>query len=147
MKYLLILLFLIPLISAEMNTTLICSSAYDFIMGVYGSGNINYSTQDLADLTSEINAKMGSDLSSDTIVAYIDNYPNKCKDYKELPASYLVKIFEGYTEVPERNFWSKYRYEFIFLSVIVIGIFGMRYFKRNKNDKKKLNTFNRVNVY
>lgn len=124
---------------AFVNTTeqLICSMVYDFILENYESRRIDYITEQLINLTNEINLRTGSDFSSATIADYIVNYNTRCKGYQELPASIQFGLaLESLREAPE-EIWDKYNYEIIFFSILGVGIFGFKYLGKNKKKRRK----------
>lgn len=116
----------------------ICALVYDFIIEHYNSGIINYTTEQLNELTEQINIKTGSYLSTTTIASYINDYNSKCRQYKELPASIQFGLaVEAIKSGETKKIFSYYKYEFIFFSVILVGLFSFRYFKKKKRKEKK----------
>lgn len=116
----------ISLISAED----ICPYLYDFIVDNYNSKGINYSTDKLIELTEKINNN-GSSISTDTIIDSLINYDSKCSEYKELPLNVQLGILKAnIPENEEKTLWEKYKYEIIFITLIILGIFAFEYLKK-----------------
>ena len=121
---------------SALNETIFCSQSYDFIIENYHEGEIKYSTEQLINFTNLINNKLGSDLSSETIIEYINNYPVKCSEYKELPVGYFIQSLKSDPNIKEKSLYDKYKYEIIFISLILIGVFGFEYLKKKRREKK-----------
>jgi len=100
---------------------------------------VNYDTEELIELTNNINNNLGASLGSDTIISYLTDYNSKCSDYKVMPVDIQLEMLEERVTVvvKEKTFWEKYRYELIFLSIIVFGIIIFESIKR-KSGKKEL---------
>lgn len=123
--------------SISYGSYVICSYVYDFINENYNSGKINYSTDQLTELTNKINNHQGSSLSSDTIVDYITNYNSKCGGFKELATSVQIGVLEEkILKVEEEpTFWDKWGYEMIFIIIVCLGIFTFEYLKKGRKKK------------
>ena len=137
---------LISLISAGNLTNIEkenCNLIYDFIVENYKEGHINYSTLQLTNLTNQINDQTGSDLNTNTVIDYIFNYQIRCKNHKELPASIQFGMALKSLKKQDTTIWEKYKYEIIFFSIILIGIFGYNFLKNKRRKYEKSPDFSK----
>ncbi|MBU0958401.1 MAG: hypothetical protein KKB31_00505 [Nanoarchaeota archaeon] len=118
---------------------IICNILYSFLIEVYTSENTTYDTDLIINLTDQVNARLGSDYMVDTIIGYIEQYPEKCSKYQELPAGIYTAILEVLMlkKTTAKELWEEYKNEVIFFSIISIGIFGFGYYKRKKKKNAK----------
>jgi len=125
--------------SISYSDYVICSFVYDFINENYNSGEIDYSTDQLIELTNQINNHQGSSLSSDTIIDYITNYNSECSGFKELDTNVQIGILEEKitVEIIEETFFEKFRYWIIFFAIIILGIFAFEYLRNEKRKKAR----------